>query len=160
MNQRANAIDQRQLEYLYRTNFARKLDDLADELHRRLMEKLIARGHKGLKLSFAAVFSNLGFSGARLVEIAERAGMTKQAIGQIANEIEALGYIQRIPDASDGRAKNIVFTRRGRQLIDHSLQALTEIEQELTDVMGAPDFQQLQRLLDKAWPHLGKPAPE
>lgn len=142
-------VDAEQLQYLYRTNFARRLDELADDIHRRLMNKLIAQGHHGLKMSFSAVLSHLGFAETRLVDIAERAGMSKQAIGQIADEIEALGYIRRVPDRNDRRAKNVVFTPRGEELIACSLQAMEEVEQELTATLGQEVFHQFKMTIER-----------
>lgn len=142
-------VDANQLEYLYRTNFARKLDELAGNIHRRLMNKLIEQGHTGLKMSFSAVLSHLGFAETRLVDIAERAGLTKQAIGQIADEIEALGYIRRVPDRNDGRAKNLVFTPRGEALIACSLRAMDEIEAEFIEELGAAEFHLFKTMIDR-----------
>src|SRR5690625_6456698 len=73
------SVDAEQLKYLYQTNFARRLDELAAGMHRRLMNKLIAKGHHGLRMSFAAVLSHLGFAETRLVDIAESAGMSKRS---------------------------------------------------------------------------------
>ena len=98
------------------------------DFHRRIRDKLLARGYKGLKLSFATIMSNMQFSGTRLVDIAELTGMTKQAVGQIANEVEELGYVERVPDQHDGRAKNLVFTPLGERLIHDSIIAVEEVE--------------------------------
>ena len=144
-----NAINAEQLEYLYRTNGARLLDNVSEDFHRRLRDKLLQRGYRGLKLTFATVMSNMSFSGTRLVDIAELNGMTKQAVGQIANEIEELGYIERIPDPHDGRAKNLVFTALGQGLIRDSIAAVEEVEQEYAQLIGADNMQQLQSLLAK-----------
>lgn len=140
-------IDATNLEYLYRTNVARKLDNVSEEFHRRLRDKLLARGYDGLKLSFHTVMSNIIFSGTRLVDIAEINGMTKQSIGLIATEIEDLGYIQRIPDPHDGRAKNLVFTERGEQLIQDSIKIVKEVEAEFAALIGEEKIHQLELLL-------------
>jgi len=140
-------IDTGKLEYLYRTNVARKLDNVSEEFHRRRRDKLQARGYNGLKLSFHAVLSNIVFSGTRLVDIAEINGMTKQAIGQIADEIEELGYIKRIPDAHDGRAKNLVLTELGEQLLQDSVNMVEEVEAEFASLIGEEKIQQLANIL-------------
>jgi len=140
-------LDSNKLEYLYRSNVARKLDNVSEEFHRRLRDKLLERGYAGLKLSFHTVLSNMVFTGTRLVDIAEINGMTKQTIGQIANEIEELGYIQRIPDPHDGRAKNLVFTERGEQLIHDSIAMVGEVEAEFAHMIGEEKILQLGALL-------------
>lgn len=140
-------IDADKLEYLYRSNVARKLDNVSEEFHRRLRDKLLAGGYVGLKLSFHTVMSNIVFSGTRLVDIAEINGMSKQAIGQIANEVEELGYIRRIPDPHDGRAKNLVFTELGERLIQDSIAMVEEVEAEFAQMIGEEKIQQLESLL-------------
>lgn len=140
-------IDSERLEYLYRTNAARLLDNVSEDYHRRLRDKLLNQGYKGLKLSFSTVMNHMRFSGTRLVDIAELNGMTKQAIGQIANEIEELGYIERIPDPHDGRAKNLIFTDLGERLIQDSITAVEEVEGEYAQLIGEEKILQLENLL-------------
>lgn len=140
-------IDPKKLEYLYRTNAARLLDNVSEDYHRRLRDRLLAQGYQGLKLSFSTVMSNMTFTGTRLVDIAEKIGMTKQAVGQIANEIEQLGYIERIPDPHDGRAKNLVFTELGKRLLQDSISGVEEVEKQYAELIGDEKAQQLQALL-------------
>ncbi len=147
MNHTSDAIDSEQLSYLYQTNVARRLDNVAGAYHLRLRDKLLEQGYKGLKLSFSTVMSNMSFGGTRLVDIAEINGMTKQAIGQIANEIEELGYIKRVPDPHDGRAKNLVFTDLGAQLIQDSIVAVEEVKQEFSQLIGEQKIDQLESLI-------------
>jgi DNA-binding MarR family transcriptional regulator len=149
-------INQHELEYLYHNNAARHLDNISDDFHRRLRNKLVAQGYKGLKLSFSSVMSYMSFSGTRLVDIAEKRGMTKQAIGQLANEIEELGYIERVPDPHDGRAKNLVFTELGTQLIRDSIEAVKEVEKEYAKVLGNENAKQLGTLLAELSVKLGE----
>ena len=73
--------------------------------------------------------------------------MTKQAIGQIADEIEDLGYIKRIPDAHDGRAKNLVLTELGEQLLQDSVNMVEEVEAEFASLIGEEKIQQLANIL-------------
>lgn len=143
----AKTVDSTQLEYLYRTNAARLLDNVSEDYHRRLRDRLLAQGYEGLKLSFSTVMSNMTFTGTRLVDIAEITGMTKQAVGQIANEIEQLGYIERVPDPHDGRAKNLVFTERGMRLLQDSIDGVEEVEKYYAALIGDEKSLQLQRLL-------------
>lgn len=140
-------INQQQLEYLYHTNVAKRLDNVSAEYHIRLRQRLEEIGYKGLKLSFAAILSKISFSGSRLVDIAEMNGMTKQAISQLASEIEDLGYIKRIPDPHDGRAKNLIFTELGQRLIQDSIEAVDEVEKEFAALIGNDKVLQLNQIL-------------
>lgn len=135
------------IEHLYHHNAIRHLDNITEDFHRRLREKLKSQGYKGLKSSLATIMSHISFSGTRLVDIAHKRGMTKQAVGQLANEIEALGYIKRIPDPHDGRAKNLVFTESGTQLIHDYTAAVKEIENEYSLMLGEEKCKALIDLL-------------
>jgi DNA-binding MarR family transcriptional regulator len=80
-----------------------------DELFARLREA----GYSELRPTHACVFGTIRPEGNRLTELAERADMTKQAVGEVVSELEAIGYVERVPDPSDGRAKIIKLTERG-----------------------------------------------
>ena len=142
-------IEPDQIEYLYETNLVHQFDIIRDEHYRLLMEKNTSLGYEGLKVSFSAVLANMSFEGSKLVDIAERTNMTKQALGQIANEIEELGYVKRVPDAKDGRAKNLVFTTSGIQLISASIRAVMEIEREFSDLIGEEKMSQLKSIINE-----------
>lgn len=154
------SVSQEEIAYLYQHNLARHLSDVAEEFERRLMNKSVERGHKGLKMSFAIVLSRVGFAGSRLVDIAEQHGMTKQAVSQIANEIEELGYIRRVPDPADGRAKNIVFTGKGRRLIRDSTDAVHDVEREFAELIGEEKLQTLSDITAELVEKLGLRPPK
>ena len=82
---------------------------LLDELHRRLA----ARGHPDLRPAFGYAFQAIGDEGATAGELASRFGITKQAAGQMVDELERLQYVERKPDPADGRRRLVVLTPRG-----------------------------------------------
>ena len=86
-------------------------------LHEIVDEELFARLHEAgyteLRPAHACVFGTIGPDGDRLTSLAERADMTKQAVGEAVSELERIGYVERVPDPSDGRAKIIRLTERG-----------------------------------------------
>ena len=78
-------------------------------INARLLDELSGAGHTALRLGHVGVLSNLDLTaGTRLVTLAERAGVTKQAIGPVVRELERLGYLLTAPDPDDGRAKPII----------------------------------------------------
>ena len=79
--------------------------------------KLRGRGHGGLTLAHTALLANLDLDGTRITALAERAGMTKQSMGQLALDLEAHGYVTRAPDPTDRRATLVRFTERGGQFL-------------------------------------------
>ena len=67
----------------------------AQAIHRRLIEELNAAGFDDVTLPHIAVFQFPGPDGARPGTLAERAGMSKQAMNQLLRSLEGLGYIER-----------------------------------------------------------------
>ncbi len=118
------------------TNLIVCLSAIAQDCQTRLMNCNRALGHRQLKMSYAQVLNYLGSDGARIKDIAEIHGVSKQAISQITLEIQALGYVTRIDDPSDRRAKKIVFTPKGGSLIKDSLNTIMQIEAQWAALIG------------------------
>src|SRR6516225_3812028 len=72
-----------------------------------LASRMQAAGYGDVRGAHGCVFGNITPEGMRLTELAERAEMTKQAVGEAVSDLEALGYAERLPDPRDGRAKII-----------------------------------------------------
>ena len=79
---------------------------------------------------------HLGLNGSRLTELAEQAGMTKQAMGTLVNQCEAWGLVRREPDPLDARAKRVCFTPDGLAWLAAFQVAVEQAEQELKDAVG------------------------
>ena len=88
------------------------------------------------KPKHSAVFSQLSLDGSRLTDLARRANMTPQAMGEVINELVELGYVVRRPDPADGRAKLIEPTTRGREAIAAGQQTIHGIEERITEILG------------------------
>lgn len=101
------------------------------------------------KPSHSAVFAQIRDEGNRLTELARGANMTPQAMGELVDELEELGYVERRPDPSDRRAKLIVLTDRGRDCISAGIATIEGIERHLDHVLGERGHAQLRRLLGK-----------
>jgi DNA-binding MarR family transcriptional regulator len=74
--------------------------------------------------------------GSRLTDLAERSGLTKQAVGEAVCQLEALGYLERVPDPKDRRAKIIQVTPRGLEAVVTGRRLFAEIEREWADQLG------------------------
>src|SRR3712207_4666682 len=81
----------------------------ATELHGRLA----AAGHGDIREGHGCVFGFIEPEGSRLTSLAERSGLTKQAVGEAVDDLQRLGYVERVPDPSDGRAKLVRLTEKG-----------------------------------------------
>jgi DNA-binding MarR family transcriptional regulator len=108
-------------------------DAISDELYARLHEL----GHGGIRPAHGCVF---GFiergGGVRLTALADRSGLTKQAVGEAVADLERLGYVERVPDPSDGRAKIIRLTERGGQAAAAAEEIFADIERRFAAEVG------------------------
>src|SRR3954447_12517669 len=84
-----------------------------DVFEREMYPRVNAAGYGDLRPGHGCVFGTISRGGDRLTVLAERANLTKQAVGEVVSELERAGYVERVPDSSDGRAKIIRLTKRG-----------------------------------------------
>jgi DNA-binding MarR family transcriptional regulator len=114
----------------------------------RLHEALARAGYSDIQPTHGNnLFRHLDAEGSRITEIAERAHLTKQYIGNLAEYLEARGYVERVPDPTDGRAKIVRFTERGREVERVAEGILRQIEEEMTARIGAEKMMHLRALL-------------
>jgi DNA-binding MarR family transcriptional regulator len=101
------------------------------------------------KPSHSAVFAQIKPEGSRLTELARGANMTPQAMGELVDELEQLGYVERRPDPTDRRAKLIVLTETGRACIAAGIVTIDGLEHEIADKIGERGHRELRRLLER-----------
>lgn len=123
----------------------------AEAIHRRLLRELNEAGFDDLALPHMVVFRFPGPDGVRPGVLAERAGMSKQAMNRILGSLEALGYVVRSDAPDEGRARIVQFTKRGHAAYDKQIEVLYQIEKEWRKELGAKDFAQLKELLCRVW---------
>ena len=123
----------------------------AQAIHRRLVSELNAAGFGELRVPHMAVLQYPGPDGVRPGTLAERAGMSKQAMNQLLRSLEDLGYVTRSNAPDSGRARIIRFTKRGRAAYAKIHDILRDIEHQWSVELGARDFAQLKRLLLRVW---------
>lgn len=93
------------------------------------------------------VLRHLDRHGTRASVIAERAGLTRQAITMIVDELEEAGVVRREPDPEDGRAKRVVYTAAGLRAFDESRARIAEIERRWRRELGAERWAELREAL-------------
>ncbi len=123
----------------------------AQGIHRRIIAGLHRAGFRDLRLPHMGVFQYPGPDGSRPGELAERAGMSKQAMNQLLQSLERLGYLSRRDSKEDQRARLVHFTARGRAAWGKIHEILAEIEVEWRTTLGERDFDRLKALLCKVW---------
>jgi DNA-binding MarR family transcriptional regulator len=126
----------------------RLLATAMDDFSAELFERVETAGYGDLRPGHGCVFGNIDPDGSRLTDLAERARMTKQSVGEVASDLEARGYVERVPDPNDGRAKIIRLTERGRdaQAIGRAL--IDDLERDWGERFGADRVAALRDALE------------
>jgi len=125
---------------------------LLREAYLRLNDVVIARlaqqGHQAVRPAHAAVFQYLDDTGTTVSLLAERARMTKQAMAELVRHLETHGYVRRVPDPTDGRAKLVLPTDLGNQVIEVAQGLAPEIEQRISALLGTERMSALRTDLE------------
>jgi DNA-binding MarR family transcriptional regulator len=116
-------------------------------MEQRVLAAVVAAGHP-ITLAQARVFQRLDAGGSRLTELARAAQVTKQAAGFVVDELERSGYVERVPDPRDGRARLIRITPRGREAVAVALVEQERIEAEWEQRLGARRIAELRSSLE------------
>jgi DNA-binding MarR family transcriptional regulator len=125
------------------------LDDLVGhsfaEFHTRMQEA----GHGSIRQGHGCVFRFIHEGGSRLTDLAESSGLSKQAVGEVVDNLEALGYVERAQDPQDGRAKVIKLTKRGADAQHTALGIFDDIERQWKERYGAERVATMRQLLEE-----------
>jgi DNA-binding MarR family transcriptional regulator len=114
-----------------------------------LDRRFAERGHPDIRPPHGHVMQFLDDDGTRVSVLAQRAQMTKQSMAELVVHLERLGYVERVTDPSDRRAKLVRATPRGRQLYAIAREVVAEIEAEWTKRLGKTKMRQLRALLEE-----------
>lgn len=106
--------------------------------------ELAAAGHGAVRAAHGVVFQHLDETGTTVSALADRAQMTKQAMAELVQHLEQHGYVTRVPDPNDRRAKLVLPTERGREVVDVAQRLVPSIESRLADLLGAERTEQLR----------------
>jgi DNA-binding MarR family transcriptional regulator len=123
----------------------------AQAIQRRIIKELNLTGFEELRLPHMAVLQFPGPDGVRPSTLAERAGMSKQAMNQLLRSLEGLGYIVRSDVPDHRRARLVRFTKRGKATYSKIHDILRDIEREWRTELGPKQFAQLKELLLRVW---------
>lgn len=128
-------------------NFGRLLLNAYSYFEQGLMIRFHTMGYDEIRPVHLAVMRNMDMKGTRITLIAERAGVTKQAISHFVQECEQLGFVERTTDPEDGRAKIVVFTTKGRNFMKTTKSVIQSIEKEIISTLGAKKVETLRETL-------------
>jgi DNA-binding MarR family transcriptional regulator len=131
-------------DHIARLNAAREgnLGDIlirtARHIYDRAIRDLRAKDHPDIRLAHTGLLPHLDPEGTRSSVLAQRMEISKQAVGQLVDDLERKGYVERLPDPTDGRAKIVRLTPRGIQVQIDGLDIFATLEAELEEQLG-PD---------------------
>ena len=114
----------------------------------RIVDGVVGAGYPQ-KPKHSAVFAQIHPEGTRLSDLARGANMTPQAMGEVVDELEDLGYVTRRPDPSDRRAKLVVLTTRGQDCVEAGKRTIVDLETRMSEVLGESGHRTLRTLLAK-----------
>ncbi|MFI9817813.1 MarR family winged helix-turn-helix transcriptional regulator [Saccharothrix variisporea] len=111
-----------------------------------LFTTLAERGHPDLRPQHGAVMAYLDAEGTRATDLARHSGQHKQVIGKLLDELEALGYVRRLPDPTDRRAKLVVPTEKGLDHMAESDAIMAAMDARHAEAFGAQRYADFKRM--------------
>jgi len=138
----------RGIENLERSKNLRQLLLRASRVvHLRILDELNQAGYAELKATHTTLLTNLPIEGDSISAVARNAGVTKQAMGRIADELIALGYLELHHDPRDRRSYRLAFTQPGLELMESSFRIMNSIEQQLASGVGLDHYETMRMCL-------------
>ena len=113
-------------------------------------------GYDDLSPSHFVVFQHMRSEGIRSTELAEKAQMSKQAMGYLITYLEERNYVERIPDPTDGRARLVCLTERGWGVAEVAYNTVEQIEVKWENELGTERMQLLRSILRELIAILGE----
>ena len=118
-----------------------------EAVQRRMLDSLHAAGFDDLDTAHLTVLQWPGPDGMRPSDLAVRLHMSKQALNYMLGELERLGYLERLPDPDDLRARRIALTPRGHEIIVVIRKAVRATERDWATALGGDRVEELRSLL-------------
>jgi DNA-binding MarR family transcriptional regulator len=107
------------------------------------------RGHPEVKPAHNSVFATLAEGGSRAIDMAERAGITRQSMGEVVRDMVALGILEMRPDPADRRAKLVTYTEHGREVSADGHGHLIELERRFAAEFGVVEYEIARDILGR-----------
>ena len=125
------------------------LDVVRQAMFVEFREELTKTGYADIRPTHGCVFRFIRDEGMRLTELAGLAGITKQSAGEMVDDLVNLGYVERVPDPADRRAKLICLTERGKEAQAVGFELFAKVEERWAERYGTESFTQLRQLLEE-----------
>ena len=115
----------------------------------RVFDALAAAGFDDFTVAQGRIFQRIGPQGTRLTDLAEQARVTKQTAGFLVDQMERTGYVRRVADPADGRARLVVIAERGLAAVELARVVEREVEGGWQAHLGAETAGQLRAALER-----------
>lgn len=116
-------------------------------LNERAIGEARTRMNKPVRVAHTTLLPHVDLDGTRLTDLADRLGVTKQAAGQLVDELVEMNLLERVTDPADARAKLVRFSPRGRAAIFEGLGVLREIEAGISALVGEKKMRVFREVL-------------
>ncbi len=119
---------------------ARLMNLAVQRQQERVIALMVSAGYTKMRLAHVNLTRNLDLEGNTITELALRAAMTKQAMGELVDQCEKIRIVERTADPKDRRVWIVKFTDRGLDWLNELKKAVDRVEAEMVGVVGAEDF--------------------
>lgn len=130
-----------------KNNVGRLLNNAIERFESHILQLMDAAGYGGFTLSHFTITRNLDLEGTRATELAKRAGITKQSVGELIVQLEKYGVVARKPDPTDKRSRIVFFTPSGIEWLKTFRTALQQAETEMEEKLGPQRLKELKQAL-------------
>ncbi len=117
------------------------------EVRDQLYAGVVAAGFDDLNAAHVGLWRYPGLDGLRPSELADGVGITKQSVNDLLGHLERQGYLERLPDSADGRARVIRLTSKGQQLEQTIYAEAQAAQTQIAEILGPRRFDQLHSSL-------------
>jgi DNA-binding MarR family transcriptional regulator len=126
-----------------------------------LIEQLVVAlqhaGYRDIRVAHSRVFEHLPAKGARVARMAEAAQMTQQSMTELVEYLELRGYVERLPDPRDRRAKLVRLTKTGERLSATGRETMRQIDESWEALLGKDRMREMQSALSEVLEFYGRP---
>jgi DNA-binding MarR family transcriptional regulator len=122
---------------------------VARAMETRVIGAMVKAGYDDVTVAQGRLFARIGPNGNRITDLAEQARVTKQTAGFLVDQLERAGYVRRVPDPTDARARLVQIAPRGEEAVKIARVVEAEVEAEWTRHLGKQATSQLRRALTR-----------
>ena len=121
----------------------------ARAMEARVYDALVAQGFDDITLAQARVAARIAPEGSRVTDLAEQSRVTKQTASVLVEQLARAGYVERVPDPTDARARLVRMAPRGRAAVSAARQVELEVDAEWTAHLGRRRARELREALER-----------